>query len=115
MKRNVIAMLIAAAAVFAFACGGTAPNANNSNLNKNTAVLAPNANITPAVVPNVNIGIAPVNGNKTVAPTGVNTNRPGPPRPVDEKLRIMREDGKNAANARAPKDTVPPPATPKKP
>jgi hypothetical protein len=114
MKRNVIAILIAAGAIFAFACGGTAPNANNSNLNKNTAILAPNANMTPAVVPN-NTTAAPVNGNKTAAPTGVNSNRPGPARPVDEKLKIMREEGKTAANASAPRDTVPPPATPKKP
>jgi hypothetical protein len=112
MKRNFIAMLIAAAAVFAVACGGAAPNSNNSNINKNTAVLAPNANMTPAVVPNVNTGIAPVNGNKMAA---TNSNRPGPARPVDEKMKVLREDGKTAANASAPRDTVPPPPSPKKP
>jgi hypothetical protein len=40
----------------------------------------------------------------------VNTNRPGPARPVDEKMKILRESGKTA-----PAATVPPPATPKKP
>lgn len=111
MKRNVIAILIAAASVFAFACGGTAPNANNSNINKNTAILAPNTNMTPAVVPNVNVGTAPVNSNKVATP---NSNRPGPARPVDEKMKVLRESGKTTTNPSAPTDTVPPP-TPKKP
>lgn len=113
MKRNVIAMLIAAGAVFTVACGGTAPNANNSNLNRNTAILAPNANMTPAVVPN-NANVNPVNVNRTASATDVNVNRPGPARPVDEKMKILRESGKTVANPGAPKDTVPPP-TPKKP
>jgi len=111
MKRNVIAMLIAAAAVFAAACGGTAPNANNSNTNRLTNITPPNTNMTPVVVPNINVGTGSVNGNKMAA---TNSNRPGPARPVDEKMKVLREDSKTAANASAPKDTVPPPA-PKKP
>jgi hypothetical protein len=114
MKRNVIAILIAASAVFAFACGGTAPNANNSNANRPASVNPPNTNMTPVVVPNNINGVAPVNGNHTVAPANVTTTRPGPPRPVDEKMRIMREEGKTTASPSAPKDSMPPP-TPKKP
>jgi|GEM_PF-2590675 len=111
MKRAVIAMLIAAGAVFAVACGGTAPNANNSNTNRPANVNSPNTNMTPVVVPNTNTGTAPVNGNKVAA---TNSNRPGPARPVDEKMKVLRESGQTA-NPNAPKDTVPPPATPKKP
>jgi hypothetical protein len=112
MKRNVIALLIAASAVFAVACGGAATNSNNSNTNRPANVNPPNTNMTPVVVPNINVGTAPVNGNKMAA---TNSNRPGPPRPVDEKMKVLREDGKTAANASAPKDTVPPPPSPKKP
>ena len=95
MKRNVIAMLIAASAVFAVACGGTAPNANNSNLNRNTAVLAPNTNMTPVVVPNVNTGTAPVNGNKMAATT--TRTEPGPAEArgrEDEGFERRRQNGR---------------------
>lgn len=112
MIRTVIFTLVVVAAALAVGCGGTAPNANNTNINKNTAILAPNANTTPVTVPNVNPGT--VNGN-----TAPNANMPRPPGAqmpgVEEKMRKMRESGNIATNPSAPRDVAPPPPAKKTP
>jgi hypothetical protein len=66
MKKTLVTLLVLTFAVFAFACGGEAPNANanktNANANK-PATPAPTVATTP-----VNANVPPVNGangNKT--------------------------------------------------
>lgn len=113
MKRIATFALLGITAAFAAACGGAAPNSNNSNTNRPVNMTPPNINATPVTVPNANVaGPGMVNGTK--APDA-NYNKVGAQtKGVEEKMRIMRESGNTATKPSAPRDVAPPPPSPRK-